>query len=415
VSRVGSIRTRTALAFAVTSMALATASITVVNLGSQASLGQVVLERQAEGSGDRPLLIPDGPPSGAAGPTGRLDESGAFDGLGGIAAVAVVADLQWQWTVLGVAGAGVLAGATGWVLARRMLAPVDRIAATTRRLSASTLHERIGLTGPDDELRRLSRTIDELLDRLEASFASQRRFVAHAAHELRTPLAVQRAAIQIGLPDDADPDDVSVVRTELLEQNRRTEHLVDSLLALAEAERDLGGRTVPVDLAAVTAEVVAALAGAAAEAGVTLTWRTAGGPPGRPVQAEPVLLRQLLRNLVDNAVEYNVPGGSVRVELAAGVLTVANSGPLLAPATVVALTEPFRRAPEAAASDHAARDAVVPGRRHSGLGLSIVAAVAQAHGWTLAIRPGDTGGLLVRVDTGATSAGVSSVSPDGDR
>lgn len=229
MSRVGSIRTRTALAFAVTSMALATASITVVNLGSQASLGQVVLERQAEGSGDRPLLIPDGPPSGAAGPTGRLDESGAFDGLGGIAAVAVVADLQWQWTVLGVAGAGVLAGATGWVLARRMLAPVDRIAATTRRLSASTLHERIGLTGPDDELRRLSRTIDELLDRLEASFASQRRFVAHAAHELRTPLAVQRAAIQIGLPDDADPDDVSVVRTELLEQNRRTEHLVDSL------------------------------------------------------------------------------------------------------------------------------------------------------------------------------------------
>ncbi|WP_367651633.1 sensor histidine kinase [Curtobacterium sp. MCPF17_052] len=110
-----------------------------------------------------------------------------------------------------------------------------------------------------------------------------------------------------------------------------------------------------------------------------------------------------------------MPGGSVRVELAAGVLTVANSGPLLAPATVVALTEPFRRAPEAAASDHAARDAVVPGRRHSGLGLSIVAAVAQAHGWTLAIRPGDTGGLLVRVDTGATSAGVSSVSPDGDR
>ncbi|PZE35680.1 HAMP domain-containing sensor histidine kinase [Curtobacterium sp. MCPF17_031] len=377
-----SIRTRTALAFAVTSMALAAAAIIVVNLGSQASLGQVVLERQADGSG-----------GGQAGTVAAVT-------------VSAVADLQWRWTVLGVAGAGVLAGATGWVLARRMLAPVDRITATARRLSASTLHERLGLDGPDDELRRLSRTIDELLDRLEASFASQRRFVAQAAHELRTPLAVQRAAIQIGLPDDAGPDEVSAARTELLEQNRRTEHLVESLLVLAEAERDLGGQTASVDLAATTAEVVAEHVRAATDAGVTLTWRTVGEPPGRTVLAEPVLFRQLLRNLVDNALEYNVPGGFVHVDVTAGTLTVENSGPLLTAGAMATLTEPFRRAPGTVARS---------GRRHSGLGLSIVAAVVQAHGWSLAVDPRVAGGLTVRVHAGSAADGVSSVSPPGDR
>jgi signal transduction histidine kinase len=306
--------------------------------------------------------------------------------------VSFVAGLQWQWSVLGVTGAGVLAGGTGWLVSRRMLAPVDRITATARRISASTLHERIALEGPDDELRRLARTIDDLLDRLETAFASQRRFVAQASHELRTPLAVQRAALQIGLSDDAGPGDVARTREELLEQNRRTEHLVESLLVLAEAERGLDGRTEEVDLTALVEEVVDEYATAARTAEVTLTCRTEAGPPVR-VRCEPVLLRQALRNLVDNAVEYTVSGGVACVSLDARGVLVENDGPESDAADVSRLTEPFRRG----AASPSSGPSQTSGRRHSGLGLSIVAAVVRAHGWTLAVDARDGGGLTVRI------------------
>lgn len=377
MSRVWSLRTRTALAFAVTSMALTAAAIVFVTLGSQHAIAEVVVADAAGGvaispdaSGD-PRQTTEPAPDGAAGP-------------GGIAIVSRVAALQWQWSALGIAGAGVVAGLTGWLLSRRMLAPLDRIAGTAERISASTLHERIDLHGPDDELRRLSRTIDGLLDRLETAFASQRRFVAQASHELRTPIAVQRAAIQIGLHDDADAVDVARARAELLEQNRRTEHLVESLLVLAEAERGLDGRTVDVDLGVLVGSVVDEAGAAAWEADVQLHCRVIGA---RPVRCEPVLTRQLVHNLVDNAIEYNGPGGHVDVEVDGTVLRVRNTGPELDVALVPTLTEPFRRASAAAG-----------GRRHSGLGLSIVEAVAQAHGWrvSLAARPG--GGLVAEVD-----------------
>lgn len=383
MSRVWSLRTRTALAFALTSMALTAAAIVFVTLGSQHAIAEVVVADAAGGvaispdaSGD-PLRTTEPAPDGAAGP-------------GGIAIVSRVAALQWQWSALGIAGAGVVAGLTGWLLSRRMLAPLDRIAGTAERISASTLHERIDLHGPDDELRRLSRTIDGLLDRLETAFASQRRFVAQASHELRTPLAVQRAAIQIGLHDDADAVDVARARAELLEQNRRTEHLVESLLVLAEAERGLDGRTADVDLGVLAGAVVDEAQAAAREAGVRLHCKVLGAGAGagaRAVRCEPVLTRQLVHNLVDNAIEYNGPGGHVDVEVDGTVLRVRNTGPELDIALVPTLTEPFRRASAAAG-----------GRRHSGLGLSIVEAVAQAHGWrvSLAARPG--GGLVAEVD-----------------
>ncbi|MDY1005470.1 HAMP domain-containing sensor histidine kinase [Curtobacterium sp. CFBP9011] len=377
MSRVWSLRTRTALAFAVTSMALTAAAIVFVTLGSQHAIAEVVV---ADASGGV-AISPDasGGPRRATGP--------APDGAaapGGIAIVSRVAALQWQWSALGIAGAGVVAGLTGWLLSRRMLAPLDRIAGTAERISASTLHERIDLRGPDDELRRLSRTIDGLLDRLETAFASQRRFVAQASHELRTPIAVQRAAIQIGLHDDADAVDVARARAELLEQNRRTEHLVESLLVLAEAERGLDGRTADVDLGVLAGAVVDEAQAAAREAGVRLCCTVLGVGA---VRCEPVLTRQLVHNLVDNAIEYNVPGGHVDVEVDRTVLRIRNTGPELDVALVPTLTEPFRRASAAAG-----------GRRHSGLGLSIVEAVAQAHGWrvSLAARPG--GGLVAEVD-----------------
>lgn len=381
--RAWSIRVRTGLAFALTSMALTAAAGVVVNVGSQHSIAAVV-------DVDHAVSAPTGPWT----PSVRRDPAVGPPTSPGIAIVSRVATLQWQWSVLGICAAGALAGATGWLLSRRMLTPIDRITATATRISASTLHERIALEGPDDELRRLSRTIDGLLDRLEQAFESQRRFVAQAAHELRTPLAVQRAAIQIGLHDGADPGDVTRARADLLEQNRRTEHLVESLSVLAEAERGLDGRTVTVDLGDLAGDVVAELGDAATAAGVTVTCRRVPGPPGVLVDCEPVLTRQMLHNLVDNAVEYNHPGGAVWVTVDAAAVRVENTGPVLPAEVVTTLAVPFCRAGDDGAD---AAQSSATARRHSGLGLSIVDAVAQAHGWTLDVVPRDGGGLVVTV------------------
>jgi signal transduction histidine kinase len=399
VRRTWSIGVRTAIAFALTSMAVTGATLALVNLGSQASLGSVVADTEATPArswfhvGD-PGVQPDvqAPRNGEPG-SGRNSEPGADD-VSGLAVLTVVATLQWQWSVLGIGAAGLLAGAVGWGVSRRMLAPIDTITATTVRISASTLHERIGLDGPDDELRRLSRTVDGLLDRLETAFESQRRFVAQASHELRTPLAVQRAAIQIGLCPDATPDEIARVAEELLDQNRRTEHLVESLLVLAEAERGLDGREQDVDLVGTVEDVVAEVLETTARSDVTVRVDVAGllAPDAFVVSAEPVLLRQLVRNLVDNAVEYGAPHGVVEVVLAPDHLQVSNPGVVLGADAVTALTEPFRRGHE-----HP-RPAGPPTRRHSGLGLSIVDAVATAHGWRLSLLPRHGGGLVVDVD-----------------
>ncbi|MCM3503539.1 HAMP domain-containing histidine kinase [Curtobacterium sp. ODYSSEY 48 V2] len=377
VTRLWSIGVRTTVGFAVSAMALTTGVLVFVALASQWSLRAATEFRPTALSsaatpsvGRDPHVDPSAVPSGA------------------VAFVQVAAEQQWQWSAVGIAVAGVLAGLLGWVLSRQVLRPIDRMARTADRISASTLHERIALDGPDDELRRLARTVDALLDRLEAAFASQRRFVAQAAHELRTPLAVQRASVQIGLPDDATPAELAAVRAELLEQNRRTEHLVDSLLVLAEAERGLEDRSTAVDLGAVARDVVAQAAGAARDADVTLVVDEQDVPRG--LTGEPLLVRQLVGNLVDNAIEYNEPGGTVLVRTGVHGVTVENTGVLVDPDEVQHLTEPFRR------GEH-------PGsKRHSGLGLSIVAAIADAHGWSLRLEPLPDGGLRAVV-------GVSSV------
>lgn len=374
--RLWSIGTRTAVGFAVSSMVLTAGVLVFVNLASQWSLSAVAdgpaVELPWTGTAS---LAPDPDGGRDVGPEGQPGAT--------VALVKVVAAQQWQWSAVGIVAAGVLAGALGWVLSRRVLRPIDRITATTNRISASTLHERVALDGPDDELRRLSATIDALLDRLEAAFASQRRFVAQAAHELRTPLAVQRASLQIGLADDASAAEVAAVRSELLEQNRRTEHLVESLLVLAEAERGLEDRGAPVDLEAIVRDVVAQARTHAEGVGVTIHAEIGPAPSG--LTGEALLVWQLVADLVDNAVEYNHDGGTVLVRTGPCGVTVENTGPLVPAADVATLTEPFRRGGQ-------------PGsKRHSGLGLSIVTAIADAHGWDVRIEPRSGGGLRVAV------------------
>ncbi|MFF8831936.1 ATP-binding protein [Streptomyces sp. NPDC015131] len=280
----------------------------------------------------------------------------------------------------------VCAVAVGWWTAGRVLRPVHKMTARARRLSERNLAERLAIGGPDDELKELGDTFDALLGRLEAAFDSQRRFIANASHELRTPLATQRVAIQVGL-DETVPAEV---RQVLLDTNRRSERLLDGLLVLARSERGLAERE-PVPLGEVVAEVCegygvespASGSGSGSAAGSGSGSRSGGTVPGNRV-----LLTQLVRNLVANAVTHNVPGGDgwVRVALDGGTLTVANSGPVIAAAEVPALFEPFRRGE--------GRDRMGPG---AGLGLSIVRSIATAHGGTATATARDGGGLVVTV------------------
>ncbi|MFF5423660.1 MULTISPECIES: sensor histidine kinase [unclassified Streptomyces] len=273
-------------------------------------------------------------------------------------------DQMLMWSGLGLLVMACCAVVVGWWTAGRVLRPVHEMTARARRLSERTLHERLAVRGPDDELKELGDTVDALLGRLETAFDSQRRFIANASHELRTPLATQRAALQIGV------DDTCEVKQILLDTNRHSERLIDGLLLLARGERGLAERE-DVRLGEVAREEY--------EDTVVVTDGVVSGSR--------VLLGQLVRNLVANARAYNVPGGLVDVRVDGGVLTVTNTGPVVPEADVPGLFEPFRRGE--------GRDRTGPG---AGLGLSIVRSVAHAHGGHVTARARDAadgGGLVV--------------------
>jgi signal transduction histidine kinase len=286
---------------------------------------------------------------------------------------------------------GVIAGGLGWLLAGRALRPLQDITATARRVADRSLHERIALDGPDDEIKDLADTFDAMLERLDRSFDNQRRFVANASHELRTPLTISRTLLEVAL-DKPDADEaLRHLATTLLAVNQRHERLIDGLLTLASSEQGIT-ELVPVDLADIARHVTAEAEGAARNAAVEI--RTDLQPA--PVAGDPVLLERLTQNLVDNAIRYNVPnGGAVTVTTVTvndhARLTVDNTGPAVPPHEVPSLFEPFRRlvATERLADSSTSRGA--------GLGLSIVRSAAQAHGGDVDATPRATGGLTVHV------------------
>ncbi|WP_221760948.1 ATP-binding protein [Kibdelosporangium aridum] len=284
---------------------------------------------------------------------------------------------QWMATVITIVVLTLLSIVAGWWMSGRMLRPLRRITATAQRLSLSNLDERIALKGRNDELKDLADTFDAMLERLERSVDSQRRFIANAAHELRTPLATQRAAIQIGLEN---AEDLPEVRAKLLSHNKRTEQLIDSLLVLAEADHGLDAPQ-PVDLAALVRQTAAESTSEA----ITMTVST----EPLVIRGDPVLLHRLLVNLVSNAVRYNHPGGSVHIGLTAlGMLTVRNTGPHVPADRIAELFQPFRRLHTRTRTDGA------------GLGLSIAASIARAHHARITARPNDDGGLSLAVEFG---------------
>jgi signal transduction histidine kinase len=270
-----------------------------------------------------------------------------------------------------------------WGLSRWVMWPVRAMDATIAQLGPTNLGTRIKATGPRDEVRGLSDSIDAMLDRVGEGYEAQRRFAANASHELRTPLATQRALIEVSLATALTTDQLALLSRQLLATNERNESLIEGLLVLAETERGLVSRT-PLPFDRVVSEIVEPLRASAAERGVELHCTLA------PVlvAGEKPLLERLVSNLVGNAIKYNAHGGWVRVVVGDPVsLTVVNSGPTVAPELVAGLFEPFRRL----AGDRLDHGGGV------GLGLTIARSVVAAHAGTITAFANPGGGLAIEV------------------
>jgi signal transduction histidine kinase len=290
-------------------------------------------------------------------------------------------------SLLALLGLAVVAFAFGYMMAGRVLAPLGRITRTARQVAGSDLHKRIELEGPDDELKELSDTFDEMLDRLDRAFTAQQRFVANASHELRTPLAINRTLLEVQLADPEATPELQQLGKTLLATNERSEQLVEGLLLLARSENEIVDRK-PVDLAEVASQAVEQTRAEAQAKGVEIR----GARRPAYVQGNGVLLERVALNLVQNAVRYNVAAdGWVEVATEAqhghALLTVENTGPAVPAYEVDNLFEPFRRL----RSERTGSDKGV------GLGLSIVRSVVRAHGGVVGAEPREDGGLTIRV------------------
>jgi signal transduction histidine kinase len=280
----------------------------------------------------------------------------------------------------------------GRAMAERVLRPLRLITGATRRISADSLHRRLAVTGPADEVKDLADTIDRLLERLDASFTAQRRFVANASHELRTPLATMRAALDVAVakPDPA-PSAVALA-DRLRTQLDRVDHLLDGLLVLARAQHGALADVAVIELGEL---IGAALQERSTDVQTKRLHVTVDVPPRMMVPGSPALLARLVGNVVDNAVTHNEQEGWIKISGCAGpptVLDVENGGPLFDQREVDRLTQPFERLGAERTGS-------------SGLGLSIVAAVTAAHGGRLALRARPDGGL--RVSITLPSSGMS--------
>jgi signal transduction histidine kinase len=275
--------------------------------------------------------------------------------------------------------------ALGWLVAGRLLGPLHQITAAARRIAFAPdadrgLHERIALAGPDDELKELADTFDVMLARLDHAFDGQRRFIASASHELRTPLTLNRTLLEVALEPESASSEVRQLGQTLLAINDRHGRLIDGLLLLAQSERPVTERSF-VDLADIVDHVA-----------VSDTVKVLTEPAEATVAGNPVLLERLVQNLVENGERHNVPsGGWVRVRTWSRLdgwvqLEVSNSGPVVPRYEVAGLFEPFHR--------YRTERLRAPG---AGLGLSIVRAVARAHGGEVQAVARDEGGLIVTV------------------
>jgi signal transduction histidine kinase len=339
-------------------------------------------------------LAHHGPISSARSPGGSSARLPPLPSLGRLQAALVIqhnSDLHelLVWSLVALTVMAAVSIAVGWLVAGRVLAPLRTMTATTRRISQDNLDQRLALPGPRDELRDLGDTIDGLLARLEAAFDSQRRFVANVAHELRTPLARIRTAVDVavGKPGSVSPQVVALDR-KVREGLDRADQLVEGFLALGRAEHGELPDWAPVALDHVIAAVVAEREPDLAAKRITVDQQLSA----TTVSGSPTLLSRMVDNVIDNGVRHNITDGWMRIELSDEPdrvrLTVDSGGPRLDPCQVHGLAQPFRRlGAERTGSD-----------RGAGLGLSIVAAIVAAHYGTLTLDAREQGGLRVAID-----------------
>ena len=291
-------------------------------------------------------------------------------------------------SAIALAAMAALSVALGWVVAGHVLSPLRTITARTRRISEQSLHERLALSGPHDELRQLADTIDELLARLEAAFDAQRRFVANASHELRTPLAMMRTRLDVAIAKpDGVPPQTQTLSAGLRHDLDRADALLESFLALARAQHGTLIDPTLVSLDQIVAHALAARQDQIAE--LELEVRTSLGHVS--VAGSETLLARMVENVIENSVRHNEPHGFIDIACEtvgeAARVVVASGGPVLDEASVAKLALPFRRL---------AGERTRAQNGH-GLGLSIVAAVTDAHGGSLKLHARPEGGLCVEI------------------
>ena len=299
------------------------------------------------------------------------------------------------WSFVGLGVASVVAGILGWAIGRRILSPLHRVTAAARRASEERLHERISLDGPDDELKQLADTFDDMLNRLDLAFNSQRRFVANASHELRTPLTSMRTLIDVAMAKPTrTTEQLEVLAGRVREALSHAEALIDGLLTLARSDRGLTSHEL-VDLEAAAQDAIDQVTTSARNANIVID---ADLSPS-PTLGDRVLIDRLAINLLDNAVRYNLGGGSITVVTGtdndASYIVVTNTGRLVPQSAVASLFEPFTRL-----------DGRVSNVRGVGLGLSIVSSVVNAHHGHVHAEALPNGGMKISVRLPTTTVGT---------
>ena len=290
------------------------------------------------------------------------------------------------FSLLGLALMTIASAALGWIMSGRVLRPVRAITETAKKASEQHLGERLHLAGPEDELKELADTFDEMLERLDAAFSSQQRFVANASHELRTPLTVMHTAIDVTLAKPSpSTEQLEAMARKVREGVDQAEQLIDALLTLAISDRgQLGAESV--DLATSAEDAVDAATEMAAEQDISVETDLHSAV----TIGDRFLLDRMIANLVENGIRHNERGGWVRIRThtvgGAAAFIIANSGRVVAEESVPSLFEPFNRSQARTRPEHGV-----------GLGLSLVNSIASAHGASLDAQSRPGGGMEVSV------------------
>ena len=303
--------------------------------------------------------------------------------------------------ILGLPVAVLFAGVGGYVLARRALMPMDRLASEAHRITADRLHERLSVPNPDDEVGRLASVINDTLARLESSFDQLRRFTADASHELRTPLAIIRGIGEVGLGEPRTPIEYKEAMGSMLEEVDRLTNLVDTLLRLSHG--DAGTVRLmkePVDLGHLANEVVSSLMILAEERGQRLRMELSDHVC---VSADRLVLREAVANIIDNAIKYSRTGGTIDVRVHVrheqAILEIADEGPGIAPEHRQRIFDRFFRLDEARSRDSGG----------TGLGLAIAKWAVEANGGDITVEDDARRGSMFRIVLPASEPAAASI------